>query len=121
MGRLPSRLESVGHDRAPARRDWEEPSVTHRAAARERSRIGPSGTGAERDPVRAFLVRAAVPEAALAASGPRRRRGVNVLVVYGSQFGNTERIARTIGAALERSHSVQVVGARDGRALAGVP
>jgi len=46
---------------------------------------------------------------------------VNVLVVYGSQFGNTERIARTIGAALESSHSVQVVGARDARALAGNP
>jgi flavodoxin len=46
---------------------------------------------------------------------------VNVLVVYGSQFGNTERIARTIGAALEPGHSVQVVGARDARALAGNP
>ena len=46
---------------------------------------------------------------------------MNVLVVYGSQFGNTERIARTIGAALEASHGVQVVGARDARALAGGP
>jgi flavodoxin len=46
---------------------------------------------------------------------------VNVLVVYGSQFGNTERIARTIGAALEPRHHVQVVGARDARALAGNP
>ncbi len=46
---------------------------------------------------------------------------MNVLVVYGSQFGNTERIARTIGAALEARHSVQVVGARDARALAGNP
>jgi flavodoxin len=46
---------------------------------------------------------------------------VNVLVVYGSQFGNTERIARTIGAALEPRHDVQVVGARDARALARSP
>jgi flavodoxin len=44
---------------------------------------------------------------------------VKVLVVYGSQFGNTERIARAIGAALESRHDVQVVGARDARALAG--
>jgi flavodoxin I len=46
---------------------------------------------------------------------------VNVLVVYGSQFGNTERIARTIGAALQARHSVHVVGARDARALPGHP
>ena len=46
---------------------------------------------------------------------------MNVLVVYGSQFGNTERIARSIGAALEPRHSVQVVGARDARAVAGTP
>jgi flavodoxin len=46
---------------------------------------------------------------------------VNVLVVYGSQFGNTERIARTIGASLEPRHHVQVVGARDARALTGGP
>jgi flavodoxin len=46
---------------------------------------------------------------------------VNVLVVYGSQFGNTERIARTIGSALEGRHHVRVVGARDARALAGGP
>ena len=46
---------------------------------------------------------------------------MNVLIVYGSQFGNTERIARTIGAALEPHHAVQVVGARDARALSGNP
>ena len=46
---------------------------------------------------------------------------MNVLVVYGSQFGNTERVARTIGAALEPGHDVQVVGFRDARALAGNP
>ena len=44
---------------------------------------------------------------------------MHVLVVYGSQFGNTERIARAIGAALEPRHSVQVVAARDARALPG--
>lgn len=46
---------------------------------------------------------------------------MDVLIVYGSQFGNTERIARTIGAALEPRHRVQVVGARDARALSGDP
>ena len=46
---------------------------------------------------------------------------MNVLVVYGSQFGNTERIARTIGAALEPRHTVQVIGARDARALGRDP
>ena len=46
---------------------------------------------------------------------------MKVLVVYGSQFGNTERIARAIGAALEPGHDVEVVGARDARALAGAP
>lgn len=46
---------------------------------------------------------------------------MDVLVVYGSQFGNTERIARAIGAALEARHDVEVVGARDARALAGAP
>ena len=44
---------------------------------------------------------------------------MNVLVVYGSQFGNTAHIARTIGAALEPRHHVQVVAARDARALTG--
>jgi flavodoxin len=44
---------------------------------------------------------------------------MNVLVVYGSQFGNTERIARVIGSALEPRHRVQVVAARDARALPG--
>ena len=44
---------------------------------------------------------------------------MNVLVVYGSQFGNTERIARLIGAALEPRHTVRVVGAKDARDLPG--
>ena len=46
---------------------------------------------------------------------------MDVLIVYGSQFGNTERIARTMAAALEPRHRVKVVGARDARALAGDP
>lgn len=46
---------------------------------------------------------------------------MNVLIVYGSQFGNTERIARAVGAALAPLHNVRVVGARDARALSGGP
>jgi flavodoxin len=44
---------------------------------------------------------------------------MNVLVVYGSQFGNTERIAKLIGAAFEPRHTVRVVGAKDARGLSG--
>jgi flavodoxin len=44
---------------------------------------------------------------------------MNVLVVYASQFGNTERLARVVGAALEPRHQVRVVRARDARALTG--
>jgi flavodoxin len=42
---------------------------------------------------------------------------MNVLVVYASQYGNTERLAHVIGAALEPRHRVRVVAARDARAL----
>ena len=44
---------------------------------------------------------------------------MNVLVVYASQFGNTERLARAIGAALEGRHNVRVIAAKDARALTG--
>lgn len=44
---------------------------------------------------------------------------MNVLVVYASQFGNTERLARVIGSALEPSHIVRVVAAKDARLLTG--
>lgn len=44
---------------------------------------------------------------------------MNVVVVHGSQFGNTERIARLIGAAIEPSNRVQVLAAKDARALSG--
>jgi flavodoxin len=44
---------------------------------------------------------------------------MNVLVVYASQFGNTEHLARVIGSALEGSHHVRVVAAKDARALTG--
>lgn len=33
---------------------------------------------------------------------------MKALVVYDSQFGNTERVARAVGEALEESHQVQV-------------
>jgi flavodoxin len=44
---------------------------------------------------------------------------MNVLVVYASQFGNTERLARVIGSALEPRHTVRVVAAKDARSLTG--
>jgi flavodoxin len=44
---------------------------------------------------------------------------MNVLVVYASQFGNTERLARAIGSALEPRHSVRVMAAKDARSLTG--
>jgi flavodoxin len=44
---------------------------------------------------------------------------MNVLVVYASQFGNTERLARAIGSALEPRHSVTVVATKDARSLTG--
>jgi flavodoxin len=44
---------------------------------------------------------------------------MNVLVVYASQFGNTERLARVIGAALEPRHQVRFVRAKDARTLTG--
>ena len=42
---------------------------------------------------------------------------MNILVVYGTQFGNTEHVAAVIGTALEQRHSVRVVAARDARQL----
>lgn len=44
---------------------------------------------------------------------------MNTLVVYASQFGNTERLAQVIGSALEPRHRVRVVAAKDARALTG--
>jgi flavodoxin len=38
---------------------------------------------------------------------------MNVVVVYGTQFGTTHKLARTIGAALESEHSVRVLDARE--------
>ena len=44
---------------------------------------------------------------------------MNILIVYGSQFGNTEHLARVIGSALEPSQSVRVVAAADAGGLTG--
>jgi flavodoxin len=44
---------------------------------------------------------------------------VNILIVFASQFGNTEHVARAIGGALEPRHTVRVVAARDAEALSG--
>jgi len=42
---------------------------------------------------------------------------MNILIVFASQFGNTEHVARLIGDALESRHNVRVVAARDAEAL----
>jgi flavodoxin len=44
---------------------------------------------------------------------------MNVLVVYASQFGNTEKLARIMGAALEARHTVRVVSTKEARSLSG--
>jgi flavodoxin I len=44
---------------------------------------------------------------------------MNILIVYASQFGNTEHLARTIGSALEERHRVRVVAAKDALELTG--
>ncbi len=44
---------------------------------------------------------------------------MNLLVVYASQFGNTEHLAKTIGSALEPRHTVRVIAAKDARDLTG--
>lgn len=49
---------------------------------------------------------------------PARTR-LDILVVYSSRFGNTERLARAIGAALEGDHAVRVVAAGDTEDLRG--
>jgi flavodoxin len=42
---------------------------------------------------------------------------MQVLIVYGTQFGNTHKIARAIGAALEPNHKVRVVDAKEARTV----
>jgi menaquinone-dependent protoporphyrinogen IX oxidase len=44
---------------------------------------------------------------------------MNVLVVYSTKFGNTERLARAIGSALEETHTVRVVDADAAERLHG--
>jgi flavodoxin len=44
---------------------------------------------------------------------------VNVLVVYASQFGNTERLAQVMGAALEARHTVRVVSTKNAQSMTG--
>ncbi len=44
---------------------------------------------------------------------------MNILIVFASQFGNTERVARAIGDALEPRHTVRLVAARDAQTLTG--
>jgi flavodoxin len=55
------------------------------------------------------------PVAPAAATGPALR----ILVVYSSRFGNTERLAWAIAAALEPDHPVRVVAAGDAEDLRG--
>jgi flavodoxin len=44
---------------------------------------------------------------------------MNVVIVYGSQFGTTAQLARTIGAALEPRNRVQIGEAGETRDLSG--
>jgi flavodoxin len=44
---------------------------------------------------------------------------MNILVVYSSRFGNTERLARAIGAALTGEHTVRVLAAGDADEVRG--
>ena len=37
---------------------------------------------------------------------------MDIVIVYGSQYGNTERLARAMGAALAPEHAVRVWGCR---------
>lgn len=45
---------------------------------------------------------------------------MRVLIVYGSQFGTTERLAREMGDALSSLHEVDVVSAHEAADLRGV-
>ena len=44
---------------------------------------------------------------------------MNILVVYSSRFGNTERLARAIGRALEPEHTVRILAAGDAEDVRG--
>jgi hypothetical protein len=44
---------------------------------------------------------------------------MEILIVYGSQYGNTQRIARAIAGALEPDHQVRVTQAATAMALRG--
>ncbi len=45
---------------------------------------------------------------------------MHVLIVYGSQFGTTERLAREMGDALSALHTVDVVSAHEAEDLRGI-
>jgi flavodoxin len=47
------------------------------------------------------------------------RPALNILVVYSSRFGNTERLARAIAKALESEHAVRVMPAGDAEDVRG--
>lgn len=44
---------------------------------------------------------------------------MRVLIVYGSQFGTTERLARAMGAAIAGEHEVQVLASHEAERLDG--
>jgi flavodoxin len=44
---------------------------------------------------------------------------VNVLIVYGSQYGNTQRIAQAVARALEAAHAVRLVQAAEAAGVTG--
>ncbi len=45
---------------------------------------------------------------------------MNILIVYGSKYGNTRRLAEVMGAAIGPPHTVRVVEERDAEDLFGV-
>ena len=44
---------------------------------------------------------------------------MDILIVYGSQYGNTQRVAQAIGKALAPEHAVRVVQSAEARTLGG--
>jgi flavodoxin I len=44
---------------------------------------------------------------------------MDILVVYGTQYGNTQKVAQAIGRALEPDHRVRVIQAAEARHLRG--
>ena len=44
---------------------------------------------------------------------------MDIVIVYGSQYGNTERLAQAMGASLAPEHTVRVLGVQEAATLEG--